>query len=174
MISWITGSFKSSARVVDGALIVSIPDSVTPIVWRVSYDEAKTAKFEVDKKGDEYLLIFKKNGGKAETVATFNRRGPAVEVLFNLTKAIEQSGASRSMNAGVSFPEPTRSKTKSLLSFIFGTVFRTLIVLMTLYIVYMVAGRSMMNLQTPTVQKSLVQSSSSPTGQAVDADEYLR
>jgi len=52
---------KSSAEVVDKHLILSLPNAVEPIVWRMALDKIGTASFEIKhvKASDSYKLILK-------------------------------------------------------------------------------------------------------------------
>ncbi len=47
---------SSTAKVVDGSLVLSLPDAVTPVVMRLSLEEAKSAAFTVLEKKDLHVL----------------------------------------------------------------------------------------------------------------------
>ena len=65
-LSNITGGYSSSAKVVDGALILSLPDAVSPVVWRMELDDVKAASLGIEPKDNNvYVLTMKE--GKGDT-----------------------------------------------------------------------------------------------------------
>lgn len=92
----LSGTEKSSARVADGRLILSLPDAETPVIWVMDLDEASTAiiRLEGDKQGNS---ILKKYGSKgaAETVAVYRDRRYASRALVQASKALEKARGSR-------------------------------------------------------------------------------
>ena len=41
------GNYQSSARVVDGKLILSFPHALTPVVWQMDLSQTKASALEV-------------------------------------------------------------------------------------------------------------------------------
>src|SRR5690606_21303301 len=60
MIENITGNYAASASVVDGTLIISLPDAITPVVWRFALGQAKASALEVRPQDDgTFMLLLK-------------------------------------------------------------------------------------------------------------------
>jgi len=84
---------KASARVVDGKLILSLPDAHKPIVWQMDLGQAKASALEVRDNADktEYALILKTPRGESIEVATFAERELALEGLMAASRALENA-----------------------------------------------------------------------------------
>lgn len=80
----------SSAEVVDKHLILSLPNAVEPIIWRMSLDKIGTASFEIKhvKASDTYKLTLKPAKGAAETIAPFDNKEDALTALMNASDAL--------------------------------------------------------------------------------------
>lgn len=94
-------SYQSSARVVDGTLILSLPDAVSPIVWRMDLGHAKSSALEVrdDGKGGASLVL-KTPRGDIHDIAPFAHRDQAIRALMAVSRALEQpQGKIRSATA---------------------------------------------------------------------------
>ena len=64
--------YKSSAKVVDGKLILSFPNAVNPVVWQMESQEAKASALEVnDNEKSGYDLVLKTLKGERVQVASF-------------------------------------------------------------------------------------------------------
>lgn len=81
---------RSSASVVDGKLILSLPDAAVPAVWQMDMDEAKSSALEVqeDKKSKQFVLNLKKADGTAAQIAPFDDRESAVAALMAASNAL--------------------------------------------------------------------------------------
>ncbi|MEM6780669.1 MAG: hypothetical protein AAF569_02275 [Pseudomonadota bacterium] len=96
----ITGIPKSSARVVDGTLILSLLDAVSPVVWRWNLGEAKASALEVrETKDGEYKLILKTPRGDVQDVAPFENRAKAMSALMAVSKAMQNAQGYNYSNA---------------------------------------------------------------------------
>jgi hypothetical protein len=92
MIENITGNYTASASVVDGTLILSLPDAITPIVWRLDLVHAKASALEVrEGDGGLFILALKTPRGDVNEIAKFASRGRAVAALMSVTRAMEQA-----------------------------------------------------------------------------------
>ena len=90
MIESITGNYSSSASVVDGTLILSLPDAITPVVWRMDMVHAKASALEVRTTAENaFTLVLKTPRGDVNEVASFSNRGRAVSALMAVTRAME-------------------------------------------------------------------------------------
>lgn len=92
MFETITGNYSSSASVVDGTLILSLPDAVSPVVWRLDLVQTKASALEVRDDGiDLCTLVLKTPRGDINEIARFESRGRAVNALMAVTRAMEQA-----------------------------------------------------------------------------------
>jgi len=88
----LTGGYKSSAKVVNDTLILSLPDASSPVVWRMELGEIKAAAFEVQKKdGGGFELVMKTPAGKTQQIAPFDSRAGALGALMSASRAMEQA-----------------------------------------------------------------------------------
>ncbi|HEY8189211.1 MAG TPA: hypothetical protein VIF12_00890, partial [Micavibrio sp.] len=79
----ITGNYSASASVVDGALILSLPDALTPIVWRLELGQTRASALEVrDREDGSFMLLLKTPRGDVNDIAAFSSRGRAVAALM--------------------------------------------------------------------------------------------
>jgi hypothetical protein len=90
-----------SADVVDDYLILSLPNALEPVVWRMAMDKIGTAAFEVkqEAKSEKANLILKPKKGTAEIIAPFATKEEAIEALV---------AASNAMHNGSTHNAPTR------------------------------------------------------------------
>lgn len=92
MIETLTGSYSASASVVDGTLILSLPDAISPVVWRLELGQAKASALEVRQGEDDvYTLLLKTPRGDGNDIARFVSRGRAVAALMAVSRAMEQA-----------------------------------------------------------------------------------
>ena len=87
---------SSTAEISDNHLVLSLPEAIDPIVWRMSLDKIGTAAFEVKplKDSDEAKLVLKPKKGTAEVIANFKTKDQAVSALMIASKAL-QNGPSQ-------------------------------------------------------------------------------
>lgn len=102
LIQSVTGGYASSARVVDGTLILSLPDAVSPIVWRMDLAQVETSALEVRALDNGvHMLTLKTAHEDLLQIAPFASRGPAVKALMAASRALEQGqGRSRIFATG--------------------------------------------------------------------------
>jgi hypothetical protein len=91
MIESITGGYVSSAKVVDGALILSLPDAISPVVWRMDLTSVKSSALEVrDQKDGTFMLTLKTPRDDVTNIAPFTEKAIAVRALMAVSYALEQ------------------------------------------------------------------------------------
>lgn len=88
-IKKLTGGYSSSAKVVDGTLIISLPDAISPVVWRMDFGHAKSSAIEVRDNDGHYVLILKTPKGDVNDIAPFDSKSKAVNALMAVSKAME-------------------------------------------------------------------------------------
>jgi hypothetical protein len=82
----------SSARVVDGILILSLPDAIHPVVWQMELGQSKASALEVRDTGEDlFTLVLKTPRQDVIEVAQFREKSHALHVLFELSKAMEKA-----------------------------------------------------------------------------------
>lgn len=78
-----------AATVVDGKLILSFPQAITPIVWQMDLADAKSSSFEVIQEDGAFALVTKKQGEqKKDMIAPFQSRDDAVAALMATSEAL--------------------------------------------------------------------------------------
>lgn len=86
-------SLVSSASVVDGKLILSLPDAATPVVWQMDMEQAKASALEVreDAKTGRFTLALKTQKGETVDIASYEEKQSAVKALMVTSKALENA-----------------------------------------------------------------------------------
>lgn len=91
-IEKLTGNYSPSARVVDGTLIISLPQAMTPVVWRMELGHARSAALEIrSQENGPHILTLKTPKGDVYDIAPFQNRGPALDALMCISTAMQES-----------------------------------------------------------------------------------
>jgi hypothetical protein len=91
-IKKITGGFTPSAKVIDGTLILSLPDAISPVVWRMELGHAKSSAIEVrEQKDGGFMLTLKTPKGDVNDIAPYATRAAAVTALVAISNALEHA-----------------------------------------------------------------------------------
>jgi hypothetical protein len=90
-------TYESSAKVVDGSLIISLPDALNPVVWRMELSNVKASALEVRPHSNDgtFILSLKTPKGDVHEIAPFSSREIAVRALMRVSSALQ--GASGKM-----------------------------------------------------------------------------
>lgn len=92
LIQSMTGNYSSSACVVDGTLIISLPNAIRPVVWRMELGHAKASALEVrEDSGGTFSLTLKTPRGDVNDIAPFARKAQAIEALMAVSRAMERA-----------------------------------------------------------------------------------
>ncbi len=87
-----SNDYQSSAKVVDGNLILSLPDAINPVVWRMELGSVKASALEVRGAEDgTFLLILKTPKGEVHEIAPFAARDMAVHALMRVSTALQNA-----------------------------------------------------------------------------------
>lgn len=88
-----SGLLISSASVVDGKLILSLPDAATPVVWQMDLEQAKSSALEVreDTKTGRFALALKTQKGETVDIASYEEKTSAVQALMVTSRALENA-----------------------------------------------------------------------------------
>ncbi len=110
-----SGDYESSAKVVDGNLILSLPDAINPIVWRMELGSVKASALEVKAHANDgtFLLALKTPKGDVHDIAPFESREYAVRALMRVSAALQ--GAEGKMTpSSAAIPLPGTSSAQSV------------------------------------------------------------
>jgi phosphate/sulfate permease len=72
--------------------VLSLPDAVSPVVWRWNVSEASASALEVEQNGTQYVLMMKTLEGKTQKIAAFDGRDKAVNALMTASSVMERKG----------------------------------------------------------------------------------
>lgn len=79
----------SSARVVDGKLILSFPDAVKPILWQMDLVPARASALEIEAlQGGQAALMLKTPKGEQTVIAIFKNSEAALTALMTVSAAL--------------------------------------------------------------------------------------
>ena len=176
--------FSSSAKVIDGTLILTLPDAVRPIVWQMQLGQTKSSALEVREENDgNWLLVLKTPRADVLEIAPFATKDKAVKALMAVSRAMEKAQGQLGSNSG-SYPVPAVIPGCSrfswlcrLLKFVGCTFLGIVLLLMLLSAFFWVTGWG-----TPGPVNAPVSSEASapPQGSAADsvgspvsADDFL-
>lgn len=85
-------TLESTASVVDGHLILSLPDAINPIVWKMELGSVKSSALEVRKTPDNsFLLLLKTAKGDVHDIAPFEEKEKAVKALMAVSHALKNA-----------------------------------------------------------------------------------
>ncbi|MCB1532878.1 MAG: hypothetical protein KDJ35_08410 [Alphaproteobacteria bacterium] len=162
---------KSSAKVVDGKLILSFPNAEKPVVWQMDFAHVKASALEVQAQGDSFALILKTPKGENVEIAPFANKNDAVKGLMAASKALESAeGQIRpgSESAGVTAIASKPKKSAKWLPPVLALVM--LFILINVWAM-LSAPREVTTLDTVSNTQS---NSVDETGVPLSADEFLR
>ncbi|MGQ0527683.1 MAG: hypothetical protein ACT4OY_06630 [Alphaproteobacteria bacterium] len=173
----IKGPGCGNVHVVDGKLILSFPNALTPVVWQMDLAQTKASSLEVMEKdgGKTHALLIKTPKGETLEVALFAKKSQAVNGLVAASRALSTAhGQIRahtvagSNDTGENYTVPARKKGFSWKTFMLGILM--LFILMTVWA----------SLTPPTAINESgdaglpVPAPEAETGVPLSADEYLR
>ena len=86
--------YQPSARVVDGTLVLTLPNARTPTVWRMGLEAASAASFQVVQAGDRdgHTLVMSAPDDQQYDIASFDDRDAAIEALLAASGAMQDAG----------------------------------------------------------------------------------
>jgi hypothetical protein len=80
-----------SARVVDGFLMITLPDAIKPVVWQYELLQSKASAMELRESDTDYSVVLKTPRGDAHEVARYTDKQDAIKALMVIGKALENS-----------------------------------------------------------------------------------
>lgn len=171
----LTGNYSSNAHVVDGTLILSLPDAVNPIVWQMELGNARASALEV-RQGDDgiFMLTLKTPRGDVHDIAPFATRGRAVSALMSASRAMESAVGQwhRTPANAATLAAPSRDVEVAAKK---GGLFKKIlkwvaIILLTLFIINLITPSN------PSTTATQFGAAGTPpaSGVPMSADDYLR
>ena len=94
---------KAVAKIIDGQLILSLPNALKPVVWQMNFADYKAAALEVVEKDSQHILTLKAPNEDVVEVAPFATQADAVDSLMAVSSALEKGGAAHVSGGGTSF-----------------------------------------------------------------------
>ena len=80
----------ATAKIVDGILVISLPDAINPIVWQMELGQSKASALEVRAGADgTHILTLKTPRQDVQDIAAFTNRDQAVKALMTVSSALE-------------------------------------------------------------------------------------
>lgn len=103
--------FESSASVVDGNLILSLPDAINPVVWRMELGSVKASALEVRAHASDgtFMLTLKTPKGDVHDIAPFSAKETAVAALMRVSVALQSAEGRIAPFAPAAVPQATAS-----------------------------------------------------------------
>ena len=111
------------ARIVGQILVASLPDAITPVVWRLDLGATQASALEVREDAlTAYVLVLKTPDGKPQDVAVYAVKADAVRALMAVSHALFSAPAAASaapVPPGMAYPPyayavpPRRNRWKS-------------------------------------------------------------
>jgi hypothetical protein len=79
-----------SAKILDGILILTLPDALRPVVWQMELGQTKSSAMEVREQQDgTFVLTLKTARQDVVDIAPYDSRDKAVRALIAISKAME-------------------------------------------------------------------------------------
>ena len=166
--------YTSTAKVIDGVLILSLPDAITPVVWQMELGQSKSSALEIRTVSDtQFLLTLKTPRQDILDIAAYENRDQAIKALMVISQAMEKAqGQLKSAAPANSYPVPAISYTHngwigaSFLKKLFRFLLMIIGGLIICGLVLFVAGKLFLGTSQST-------SSTTSSNAPISADEFL-
>lgn len=130
----------STAKVVDGRLVLSLTDAQKPVVWQFDLSVAKSSAIELrETNGGDTTLVLKTATQDAHDIATYDSHEKAVRALMAISRAMERAqGQMHAPQAGT-YPPPAvipagHMNWKSIILKAISNIIMTLVILFLIFI----------------------------------------
>lgn len=102
------GQYQSTAKVVDGNLILTLPDALNPVIWRMELGNVKSSALEIRSNDNLFVLALKTPKGDVHDIAPFENRERALHALMQVSDALGKAGGKMgSPSATPAYPAQT-------------------------------------------------------------------
>ena len=176
--------FTSSAKIIDGTLILTLPDAIKPVVWQMQLGQTKSSALEVrDMPDGNWMLILKTPRMDVMEIAPFSNKDAAVRALLAVSRAMEKAhGQLGSGNGPYPVPAVVPGRYSSecrrggwlcrLMKFILYT-FMTLFILLILGVGVLWLTHSGSTQDQATTILQAPAPAEAPVGSPIPADQFL-
>lgn len=168
---------NNTASVVNGKLILSFPNAENPVVWQMDLEKAASCALEIkeDKKTKLFSLVQKISDDQQNTIASFKEKAEAIAALMATSSAL-QNGDTKSVNvapanaaASVQYVQAPQTKGEGKKAAILA--FLLILLLVIIWAISVPLGQIKLSEKSHSANST---GTSSPTGEAVSADEFLK
>ncbi len=174
------GHSTSNISIVDGKLILSLPNAEMPVVWQMDLEQAQSSAFTVqeDKKKKVFTLVSKTQDNAADEIASFEEKQDAVDALMETSSVLQNAhGQIKPGMRGDKVSAPANSNHDNEKSDKVGA-FLALALIIVLGLIWMMSASQSVQLSGNDMG-SLTSSSQTPasaresSGVPVSADDFL-
>ena len=170
--------YISTAKVIDGILILSLPDAVSPVVWQMELGQSKSSALEIrDTESGQFILTLKTPRQDVIDIATYASRDAAIKALMATSAALEKGrGQLKAAPAGTAngYPVPVVTRQpKSGALCVLKKILLWLAGIAASLILLLVVGWLVLAAINVIMSPSAGTTASAPNGGAVSADEFL-
>lgn len=100
---------RSSAVIVGGDLVLTFPEALSPVIWRMDIDRMRSSVIEILPQADtaDVLLTVKTTSGESFDIARFADKTKALEAFAQISKAMREPqvmGSAIGVDSGLSVP----------------------------------------------------------------------
>lgn len=174
--------YVSTAKVIDGILILSLPDAVSPVVWQMELGQSKSSAIEIrDAENSQFVLTLKTPRQDVIDIATYASRDAALKALMVTSSALEKArGQLKAPPTGTpnGYPVPVVTRQPKSNSGALNVLMKIILWLAGIagsLILLLVVGWLLLGainvIMTP--KSSTTANSENSSGSAVSADEFL-
>lgn len=168
----------SNVTIVDGKLIMSLPDAQMPVVWQMDLEKAQSSVFTIqeDKKTKSFTLILKQSNNAVDEIASFDNKQDAVDILMETSSALQNAHGqikpttANNSNQHISSPQSDTKGDKTG-----ATLALALIIILGLIWTISASGNLDPNRKTTasSFEGSLSKNARESSGVPVSADDFL-
>lgn len=170
-----------SAKVIDGTLILTLPDAIRPVVWQMQLGQTRSSALEVREQEGTWLLVLKTPRLDVMEIAPFDTKAKAVKALMAVSRAMEKAqGQLGSYSGDPAYPVPAVipgcRRFGWLCRLLRGTLYAFLAIVLLIVLLY---GFLRFTAPEPGVEASLAPTQAEmapaqePVGEPVSADDFL-
>ncbi len=173
---WNRNKYESSAKVVDGNLILTLPDAMNPVIWRMELGNVKSSALEVRANDNHFLLALKTPKGDVHDIAPYENRERALHALMQVSHALgkaEGKMASPSAAGPTQILQATPVKNSSGFKWLIALGAVIVLIFLFSYLSSMTPRDEVLG--TPTsLDTTSPATDNSESGVPLSADQYLR
>lgn len=117
--------YTSNAKVIDGVLILSLPDAISPVVWQMELGQSKSSALEIRNSDDgKFILTLKTPRQDVLDIASYANKDVAIKALMATSQALEKAQGQLKVrvtnNHSPNYPVPAIQDYKSESGFLTG------------------------------------------------------